>query len=353
VPIKELKTNKEYLMVKKKEESETPVVTKSASIASLMRASINSEAKKIFEKAKKKDDKTEFKDVAMNPKESDDLASIKDFIKMKPFFKICIGVDGFPEGGITQIIGKSDSGKTSLLIQGMVSCQQSGGVVFFIDAENKFPWDRFADMGGVIEDVVAFPVNSLEEAWNVWWKICKLIQELRETGQLTIGESKVDLPKDTKIMAAWDSVAGSVADKILEEEDAGDSHVMVEARINNKNVRKLKKIIRTAKVAAVFINHSYMTNPMMGPPEEVIKGGEEMFFMSTLIIKMIKGAVIDREVTVEGKKYKQKIGRKIRMEVFKGHMSGRYTQMELNACAPGILADEEFAEYRKSIQGQL
>jgi RecA/RadA recombinase len=339
---------------------EAPVQSAS-SVAALMRQQLNTEAKIAHANLKGEAAKKAgaFKEIAMDPLTSDEVSQVKEFIRMKDYFATAVGVPGFPCGGISQIIGKSDSGKTTMMIEAMVSCQRAGGIVYFIDSEHKFPWDRFEAMGGVAADVIVLPVDSLEDAWDAWWKIGKQVLGVREEGILRLTDAdgkvtaEVPVDRDIQVLAAWDSVAASVANRILEEEGAGDAHVAVEAKINNKSVRKMKKLVKNARIAALFINHSYMTMPMMGPPEEVVKGGEEMYFMSSLIIKLVKGEKIDRDVTVGGEKFKQKIGRKSRIEIFKGHLSGRSTNVVMNVCAPGMLTNDELAEYRKSIQGQL
>lgn len=365
-------------MSKKDKEKEIEVTSTKSEIpiqsaAAAMRMVLNADAKAAHAKLKGKDLAAAgpYKDLAMNPAEADELASIKEFVELKPYFKVATGVPGWPCGGFCQLIGKSDSGKTSMMIESMVSCQKANGIVFFLDSENKFPWDRFENNGGITEDVVAIPVNSLEAAWDAWWKILHKVKTIREEGMLIVDvptgevddngkpktqEIKIPIDRDIKIFAGWDSIPGSIADKILEEDSAGNSHVAVEARINNKEIRKIKKMVKQYRVAVVAVNHSYMTQSIgmyAPPPEEIVKGGEELYFMSSLIIKLVKGAVLDREVTVNGETFKQKIGRKSRIEIFKGHMSGRTTLVVMNVCAPGLLTDAEFTEYRKSIQGQL
>ena len=103
--------------------------------------------------------------------ENDELLQVKSWIKLKPFFKDCTGGDGFPCGHITQIIGKTDSGKTTLVMEGMVQCQKDGGVVFLIDSEHKFSMKRLTLMGGKPTEVLVTPCENLEEAWTAIEKI--------------------------------------------------------------------------------------------------------------------------------------------------------------------------------------
>lgn len=278
------------------------------------------------------------REVAKSFSTADDLLQVKSWIPLKPFFKEATGGEGFPCGHITQIIGKPDSGKTTLIMEGMVSCQKMGGVVYLIDAEHKFSLSRLALMGGKPEEVVVMQVDSLEQAWDSIYKVCEAVEGARKEG--------VDEP----MMLVWDSVAASVPQRIKDSE-AGDAHVAVEAKINNKNVRKLRAWIKTTELCCVFINHYYMTQPktMYERPELVIKGGEELTFLSTLIIKTKQGAKIDREIKGET----QKLGRVTKFDVQKGHFHGRTIVKDVYVVDIGILeSKEQLEEYKKGLRGK-
>ena len=278
------------------------------------------------------------KTVAREFSAGDDLLQVKSWIPLKPFFKQATGGDGFPCGHITQIIGKPDSGKTTLAMEGMVKCQQMGGLVYLIDSEHKFSMGRLALMGGIPNDVVVLQCETLEEAWTNIDKVLKETQTLRDEG--------VTVP----MMMVWDSVAASVPEKIMSD-DAGDFHIAVEAKLNNKNVRKLRQAIKKTELSCVFINHFYMTQPksLYEQSELVIKGGEELSFFSTLIIRTKQGAEITREIKGE----KQKIGRTTKFYVHKGHFHGRTINKDVSVVDIGILESaEELEKYRKTLRGE-
>jgi RecA/RadA recombinase len=157
---------------------------------------------------------------------------------------------------------------------------------------------------------------------------------------------------DSPMMICWDSVAASVPAKMLEEDDSGKAHVAVEAKLNNKNIRKLKGLMVKTQVCCVFINHYYMTQPMSmyEQPELVIKGGEEMEFLTTLVIRTKKGKKLERVVKSE----KQKIGRVTRFEIHKGHFHGRTIVKDVFVVDKGILeSKEDLEEYQKGLRGVL
>lgn len=271
--------------------------------------------------------------------ETQDLLQVKSWIPLKPFFKLATGGDGFPCGHISQIIGKPDSGKTTLMMEGMVTCQKLGGVVYLIDSEHKFSLSRFMLMGGIPKDLIIIQVENLEEAWEGIYSVLKEVTTLREEGVMA------------PMMMCWDSVAATVPEAIMES-DAGDAHFAVEAKINNKNVRKLRQAIKKTEIACVFINHYYMTTPKTKyeQPELVIKGGEEITFLSTLIIRTKQGAKIERGVLGE----KQQIGRTTRFYTHKGHFHGRTITKDVSVVDIGILeTPEDLANYQKSLRGEL
>ena len=269
----------------------------------------------------------------------DELLQVKSWIPLKPFFKLSTGGDGFPCGHITQIVGKYDSGKTTLMMEGMVACQKLNGVVYLIDSEHKFSLGRFRLMDGKPEDLVIIPTDTLEDAWTAVDFVIKEVSTLREEG--------VTAP----MMMCWDSVAASVPDSILGSE-SGDAHFGVEAKLNNKNVRRLRQAISKSELCCVFINHYYMTTPKTKyeQPELIIKGGEEISLMSTLIIRTKQGAKIERTVLGE----KQQIGRITRFFIHKGHFHGRTITKDVNVVDIGILETaEDLEKYQKSLRGEF
>ena len=296
------------------------------------------EEKSLVDKIRDRLNESSEKEVTKSFGAEDDLLQVKSWIPLKPFFKLATGGEGFPCGHITQIIGKPDSGKSTLATEGMVACQKLGGIVYLIDSENKYSMGRFSLMGGIPRDIIVMQPETLEEAWSNIEKVINEVKTLREEG--------ITAP----MMMVWDSVAASVPESIMESE-TGDFHVAVEAKLNNKNVRRLRAKIKSTELACVFINHYYMTQPKPFQQQElIIKGGEELTFLSTLIIRTQQGAKIERTVLGE----KQQIGRTTKFYVHKGHLHGRTINKDVSVVDIGILeTKEELEEYQKTLRGKL
>ena len=291
-----------------------------------------SDAKNLASQMRERLNKKAGKELTREVTRQEDLIQVKNWIEMPPYFQRAVGAKGFPVGHITQIVGKSDTGKTTLVMDAMIRVQNSGGVVYLIDSEHKFSFERFALMGGKPEDIIIIPVDSLEEAWNAWQVVLEDITELRKK------------EKELPILAVWDSVAASVPDRILES-DAEDAHVSVDAKINNIEVRKLRKRLKIADVTALFINHTYMTMPKFGVAEEVVKGGSEIFFMSTLILKTKRRGWLKRTVN----KVDERFGVWSLLEVFKGHLGGSKATTPFYIVGQGILPDEKSLDQYKEL----
>lgn len=291
-------------------------------LAASIRDKINKDAEKI---------------IAKNLTSTAELLQVEDWVEMPgAYFQRAAGGPGFPCGHIAQIIGDPDTGKTTLVMAAMVSTQKSGGICFLIDSEHKFSFDRFRAMGGIPEDIIVISVDSLEEAWAAWANVCD-----------KVGAIRAKYP-DVKTLAVWDSAAASIPDAILDSE-AGDATYPVEAKINNTEIRKLRKRIRTAKICAIFINHSYMTMPKFGAPKEVIKGGGEMYYQSTLILKTKRRAWLDRQVN----KLNQRYGTHSHLEVFKGHLGGLRNTTEFYIVPEGIIeTDQALKEYEEQLKAK-
>lgn len=277
------------------------------------------------------------KEISRSVKNTEELVQVNAWVEMPDYFNRAAGGKGFPAGHITQIVGDSDTGKTTLVMEAMISAQQAGGVAFLIDSEHKFSFERFEMMGGRPEDIITISVESLEEAWDAWDVVCKEVADIRKE------------EPEAPIVAVWDSVAASVPDKILEEEDAGSAHVAVEAKINNKGVRKLRQAIRKSNLTAIFINHTYWTMPSFGISKEEVKGGREMYFMSTLILKTKRRSWLKRQFKGEDQRY----GIQANLEVMKGHLGGRRTTTTFYIVPEGVLNDKkELDAYNKEIKGK-
>lgn len=240
----------------------------------------------------------------------DQANQVDQWIEMPEWFLPLLGIGksqgkGIPCGHITQFFGDPDTGKTSMLIQAMIECQKQGGIVFLLDAEQKFPYDMFVLMGGDLNRLIPLVANSSEEAWELFDSVIQQVRELRKKDPLI------------KILLVWDSITASIPDAILESE-AGDHNVATQAKQNNQEILKLRQSIRRTNIAAILINHHYAKiDKYASGPMEILKGGKELYWQSTLIVKFKKLGWVTK--TIDGIEYV--VGTEVRLEPYKVHTS--------------------------------
>jgi RecA/RadA recombinase len=278
------------------------------------------------------------KEVAKTHTAADKLLQISNWIPMGPWHTKATGGD-LPCGHFTVLLGLSNSGKTSCMMEAAVNTQRAGGIVYLVDSERKFSFDRFELMGGVTEDLIVISATSLEDAWNAITGLLRTVLVFRE---------EKDPENKVPILVLWDSIAAAISSKLMEQEAEKDS-IAVEAKRNNSELRKVKILLEKTNVAMISVAHHYWTIPVKyGEISKlVIKGGNEIEWLATNILLFEKGAKITREVKGE----KQRIGTSARVEAYKSHAASFTTKTEIHVVDRGILStDEELKAYRESIK---
>ena len=88
----------------------------------------------------------------------------QEWIDMSPAFKDVTKLPGIPLGHVVMNYGKSDVGKTTMLIEAGAYAQKQGILPVLVLTENKFSWDRAETMGLVKEDCIIFDgVETIED----------------------------------------------------------------------------------------------------------------------------------------------------------------------------------------------
>ena len=248
------------------------------------------------------------------------------------FWQPLTGVKGLPYGRIVQIAGKPDSGKTTTAMLFMKAAQFSGTVVILWDSENKFDMQRFLEMGGAPEFLL------ITKSKNIIRGIRDVIRYIKET--------KGQNP-DIKILVVWDSVGATLNNAEDsdddDDEDAEDDYskqpgvtakeVSWGIRRLNKNVEKFRKPETGEHTISILcINQVYANIGSVGWKE---KGGEALYYMSSLILQLSRKKELQRIQNQQ----KLKFGIVSRAKVRKNHLfSGRecVAEMDLVVSADGI-----------------
>ncbi len=180
---------------------------------------------------------------------------------------MALGVGGLPKGRIIEIYGPESSGKTTVALHAIASCQQGGGMAAFIDAEHALDPIYAERLGVDVKNLYVSQPDTGEQALDI--------------AETLVRSNSMDL-------IVIDSVAALTPRAEIEGE-MGQSVVGLQARLMSQALRKLTGIINKSKTCLIFINQlREKVGVMFGNPE-VTPGGKALKFYSSIRIEVRKG----------------------------------------------------------------
>ena len=211
---------------------------------------------------------------------------------------IALGVGGLPRGRVVEIYGPESSGKTTMTLQAIASCQRAGGTAAFIDAEHALDPTYAEKLGVKVDDLLVSQPDTGEQALEI--------------ADMLVRSGAVDV-------VVVDSVA-ALTPKAEIEGEMGDSHVGLHARLMSQALRKLTANIKKSNCLVIFINQIRMKiGVMFGSPETTTGGNALKFYASVRLDIRRIGAV---------KKGDEIIGSETRVKVVKNKVAPPFRQTE-------------------------
>ncbi|GLQ46571.1 protein RecA [Dyella lipolytica] len=211
---------------------------------------------------------------------------------------IALGVGGLPRGRVVEIYGPESSGKTTLTLQAIASCQKNGGTAAFVDAEHALDPSYAQKLGVNVDDLLVSQPDTGEQALEI--------------ADMLVRSGAVE-------MVVIDSVA-ALTPKAEIEGEMGDSHVGLHARLMSQALRKLTANIKKSNCLVIFINQIRMKiGVMFGNPETTTGGNALKFYASVRLDIRRIGAV---------KKGEEVIGSETRVKVVKNKVAPPFRQAE-------------------------
>ncbi|TCV97235.1 recombination protein RecA [Luteibacter rhizovicinus] len=211
---------------------------------------------------------------------------------------IALGIGGLPRGRVVEIYGPESSGKTTLTLQVIASCQRAGGTAAFVDAEHALDPSYAEKLGVNVADLLVSQPDTGEQALEI--------------ADMLVRSGAVDV-------VVVDSVA-ALTPKAEIEGEMGDSHVGLHARLMSQALRKLTANIKKSNCLVIFINQIRMKiGVMFGSPETTTGGNALKFYASVRLDIRRIGAV---------KRGDEVIGSETRVKVVKNKVAPPFRQAE-------------------------
>lgn len=199
-------------------------------------------------------------------KKDDDLAEVRKLSELADTKFVTTGVKeidelvgGFPRGRLTELYGKEQVGKTSLMAMCLASISQDSKMLY-IDAENALNKARMAKLGAVAENIDFTNEYQLE-------KVADLVTASVDNFDIIIVDSIAALATKTEL-----------------EGETGAANIGVKAKLMHQWMRKMIGKLGRSDCALVFINQLRESPDLYTQP--FTTGGRAIPFAASLRIQL-------------------------------------------------------------------
>jgi hypothetical protein len=269
---------------------------------------------------------------------------IQEWIPFSQHLQDLLKVPGTPKGHTTLIRGRSNTGKTTLLIEQAIQAQKMNILPVIIITEMKHSWDHWETMG--------FNLGRDEEGnpngFFIYADLEKLktIEDVAEFILDILDEQKKgNLPFDLLFM--WDSI-GSVPCRMSVEKSSNNpmwnagALSQQFANFVNQRIVLSRKESQPYTNSSIYINKIWIEPAMtpMSQPKMKNKNGDSMYYDCSMAITF-GNITSDGTQKLNATKDKQVIewGLKTKIQVDKNHVTGHVGKGTIISTAHGFIKD--------------
>jgi hypothetical protein len=267
------------------------------------------------------------------------------------FMDAC-GLPGPIMGGISMMLGHSNTSKTTAMILAAADAQRKGHLPVFIITEKKWSWEHAIELGLQAEKNEDGEYDGMfifNDSFDVVEQATDFINDILDA------QEKGDIPYS--LLFLWDSI-GSIPCQMTFDGKGGGMHTakVLADKIGmgiHSRISKSKKEDYPYFNTMVVVNQPWVLLPdnPFGQPEIKAKGGEALWLASSLVFlfgNQKKAGISHIDATKNGRKVSFAIRTKI--SILKNHVNGiGYKDGKIIAVPHGYIADtkESLENYKK------
>jgi hypothetical protein len=276
------------------------------------------------------------------------------WIKLSEAFQDVISLPGIPMGHISLLRGHSDTGKTTAMLEAAVAAQKMGVLPVFIITEMKWNWEHAQQMGFEMEPVVDTETGEIIDYKGFFLYVDRgslnTIEDVASfIADLLSEQASGKLPFD--LCFFWDSV-GSIPCRLSVESNKNNNEWNAGAMSQQFGNFINQKIVLSRKEnqpytnTMVCVNKVWVAKPNspMEQPKMKNKGGDTMFFDSSLVVtfgNISNSGTSKIKATKDGKDVE--FAKRTKISVDKNHVTGVQTKGTVTMTVHGFIADDKKA----------
>ena len=276
------------------------------------------------------------------------------WIKLSEAFQDVISLPGIPMGHISLLRGHSDTGKTTAMLEAAVAAQKMGVLPVFIITEMKWNWEHAQQMGFEMEPVVDTETGEIVDYKGFFLYVDRgslnTIEDVASfIADLLSEQASGKLPFD--LCFFWDSV-GSIPCRLSVESNKNNNEWNAGAMSQQFGNFINQKVILSRKEnqpytnTLVAVNKVWVAKPNspMEQPKMKNKGGDTMFFDSSLVVtfgNISNSGTSKIKATKDGKDVE--FAKRTKISVDKNHVTGVQTKGTVTMTVHGFIADDKKA----------
>ena len=274
------------------------------------------------------------------------------WIQLSKAFQDVISLPGIPMGHITLLRGHSDTGKTTAMLEAAVAAQKMGVLPVFIVTEMKWNWEHAQQMGFEMEPVVDETTGEIVDYKGFFLYVDRgslnTIEDVAAfIADLLSEQAQGKLPFN--LLFLWDSV-GSIPCRLSVESNKNNNEWNAGAMSQQFGNFINQKIILSRKEnqpytnTFVAVNKVWVAKPNspMEQPKMKNKGGDTMFFDSSLVVtfgNITNSGTSKIKATKDGKDVE--FAKRTKISVDKNHVTGVQTKGTVTMTVHGFIADDK------------